>query len=82
MVSAAGAGASHADVHIQDEPLDVALPVVLDTRSPGLPGGTGPVTVLISDGCAGPPWPRRERPIPTSAVPVQDRQGPGSSPFR
>lgn len=78
----AGAAASHTHVHIQDELLDVPLPLVLEHEIAWVAGRTGPVTVLISVGWVGPPWPRRERPIPTSAVPVQDRQGPGSSPFR
>jgi len=82
VVRVVGAGASHADVHIQDEPLDVALPVVLGHEIAWVAGRYGPRHSADQRRLGGPAWPRRERPIPTSAVPVQDRQGPGSSPFR
>ena len=42
VVRVVGAGASHADVHIQDEPLDVALPVVLGHEIAWVAGRYGP----------------------------------------
>ena len=82
VVRVAGAGASHTDVHIQDELLDVPLPLVLRHQITWVAERHGPRHSADQRRLGGPALAEERTTDSHLAVPVEDLQGPGSSPFR